>query len=290
MKKLALLFLLAAAGIQAQKKEILDMSRDVALLQEQVRAMEKSQNDRLAAIESALKTMLDTLNSTRRSVTVLDSGLKDRMEKSVVAPVSSVGAKVDTLQEEFRYVRENVGELNQRMGKLQQQVIDLGNIVKAMQAPPPPPAAPGLAPTSNTPPPGVTAEGLYRDAMRDRSAGNLELALKQFTDYLAWFGESDLASNAQFYIGDVYYAQQVYDQALTAFDAVLEKYPKNAKTLDARFMKGRTLVKLDRRDEGAEEFREIIRQAPSSPLASRARAELKSLGLSAPAARPKRRN
>ena len=278
--------LLAAPGAWAQKKEMVELGRDLALLQEEVRGLKESQNQRLSGIEATLKTMLDQLNATSRAMAVLDSGLKDRIDRNVVMPVSGVGAKVDSLQEDFRYVKENVAEVNTRLGKLQQQVVDLGNIIKTMQAPPAPPAPAGLAPSASAPPPGVTAEGLFRDAMRDRSAGNLDLALKQFNDYVAWFSDTDAASEATYYIGDVYYNQQVFDQALTNFDAVLERFPKGRKTLDAQYMKGRTLVKLGRRDEGAEEFREIIRTSPSSPQAARAKSELRDLGLSAPAAAP----
>lgn len=278
--------LLLAPTVFAQKKEIVELSRDVRLLQEQLRTLQEDQNNRLVGIEATLKTILDQLNKTSRAVAVLDSGLKDRMEKSVVGPVSGVGLKVDGLAEDFRFVKENVNELNSRMGKLQQQVVDLTNIIKTTQAPPAPPTPGALAPSASTPPPGVTAEGLFKDAMRDRSAGNLDLALKQFNDYVAWFGDTDAAAEATYYIGDIYYVQQVFDQALASFDAVLERYPKNRKTLDAQFMKGRTLVKLDRRDEGAEQFRDIIRTSPSSPQASRAKAELRELGLSVPATKP----
>lgn len=281
--------LLLAPAAWAQSRELKELGREVGLLQEELRSMKESQNQRLSGIEATLKTMLDQLNATSRAVAVLDSGLKDRMERSVVSPISGVGVKVDGLQEDFRYVKENVAELNSRMTKLQQQMVDLNNAIKTMQTPPAPPPAAGLAPTASSPPPGVSAEGLYRDAMRDRSAGNLDLALKQFNDYVAWFGDTDAAADATYYIGDIYYNQQVYDQALASFDAVLERYPKGRRTMDARYMKGRTLVKLNRRDEGAQEFREIIRMEPTSPQAARAKSELRDLGLSAPAAAPPKR-
>jgi TolA-binding protein len=273
---------LASPSLLAQKKEIVEVSRDLGLLWEEVRTLKEAQNNRLTAMEATLKTILDQLNSTSRAVTVLDSGLKDRMERNVVSPVMGVGSKVDSLSEEFRFVRENVSEVNTRLNRLQQQVVDLSNLIRTMQAPPTPPPAAGLAPDAATPPPGVTAEGLFREALRDRSAGNLDLALKGFTNYVAWFGDTDAASEALYYVGDIYYSQQVFDQALAAFDGVLERFPSNRKTLDARFMKGRTLVRLGRRDDGAAEFREIIRSSPASPQAARSRAELKDMGLSAP--------
>lgn len=120
------------------------------------------------------------------------------------------------------------------------------------------------------------------------SAGNSDLALKGFNEYLSWFGSTDAAPEAQYYIGEILYAQKKFEEALQAFDKVLEAYPRNPKTLDAHFMKGRALVRLGQRNEGAAEFREIIRISPKSDLATRSRAELKSLGLS-PAAAPSRK-
>ena len=41
--------------------------------------------------------------------------------------------------------------------------------------------------------------------MRDRSGGNLDLALQGFQEYLRYYGNTDLAPNAQFYIGQIHY-------------------------------------------------------------------------------------
>jgi TolA-binding protein len=46
-------------------------------------------------------------------------------------------------------------------------------------------------------------------------------------------------------------------------------------------MKGKTLVKLDKRNAGASEFRELVKRYPSSDAAVKARAQLKQMGLSA---------
>lgn len=187
---------------------------------------------------------------------------------------------MENLAQDFGFIRETVVEVNTRLGKLQQKVVDLENTIKTMQAPPPPPAA-GPAPSSSAPPPNVSSKSLYDDAMRDKSGGNADLALKEFTDYLAWFGDTDLAPNAQYYVGEIYYNQKDFEQAVTAFDKVLDGYAKNSKTMDARLMKGRALLRLDRRSEAEKEFRAIISAAPGSDAGSRARAELNGLGLSA---------
>jgi tol-pal system protein YbgF len=263
-----------------QKKEYVELQRDVALLQDQVRSLQTSMNEKLAQLQMLVQQSLDSSNKANTAVAVLDSGIRDRLrdqEKSVVGPVAGVGAKLDQFAEEFRAVRETVGDMNARMGKLQAQIVDLGNAVKVMQAPPSPPG--GGA--GGAPPSGVSADQLYQSAMRDRSAGSLDLAMQEFNDYLRYFPSTDLAPNAQFYLAMIYYDKSDMDSAVRAFDLVLEKYPENNKTPDAMYMKGMALLKMEQRNAAVQEFREVIKRFPRTDLADKSRERLKSLGVSA---------
>ncbi len=272
--------LLAAPVHAADKKELAQVQRDIALLQDEMRVSLKAQNDRLIAMESMLKTMLDQLAATNRAVTVLDGSLKSRVDGSVVKPMADLGSRMNSMQEDYRYVRESVTEVSSKLSKISTQVSQLNDAIRTMQAPPAPPAGDASTPAASGPPQGVTAEGLYQDALRDKSSGNSDLALRQFTDYLTWYGGTDLAPEAQYYIGEIYYNKKDFNGALKAFDMVLERYPRNAKTNDARFMKGRALVQLDQRNDGAVEFRALVKASPNSELGRRAQAELRALGLS----------
>ncbi|MEX2262826.1 MAG: outer membrane protein assembly factor BamD [Bryobacteraceae bacterium] len=270
----------------AQKKEVQELQRDVALLQDQVRTMQRSIDEKMGAMMVLLQQTLDSSNKSNTSVAVLDSALRDRLresEKNVAAPVAGLGSKVDMMSQEFQSVKEGVNDVNRRLGKLEQQMVDLGNAFKTMQAPPLPPPTGAAAG-----PPPVPAEDLYNNAMRDRLAGRLDLALQEFTDYLTWYGETDYAANAQFQIGEIYHLQSDWDNALKHFDLVLEKYPENKKTDDAKYMKGKTLVRMGKRNQGADEFRDLIRKNPRSEAAKKAVGDLKSLGLSAPGASKKK--
>ncbi len=284
------LALLSPNALAADKRELAQLQRDIALLQDEMRASIKGQNDRLVAMESMLRTMLDQLAATKTAVTVLDGSLKARVDGSVVKPVAGLSSRMDSMQEDYRYVRESMDILSSKLTKLSTQVTELNAAIRTMQAPPAPPGGDLAAPSSSAPPQGVSAERLYQDAMRDKSSGNSDLAIRQFTDFLTWYGNTDQAPEAQYYIGEIYYNKKDFENALRAFDMVLERYPKNAKTNDARFMKGRALVLLGRRNEGAEEFRALAKESPGSELGRRAQSELKALGLSAaPASRTRRR-
>jgi tol-pal system protein YbgF len=241
----------------------------------------------VAEMKLLLQQSVDATHKVNTAVAVLDSGVRDRLreqEKIVAVPVANMGAKVDQMASEFQGLKESVTDVTARMGKLQQQIVDLGNVIKVMQSPPPPPGSPtGGAPQ-------IPAETLYTNAMRDKSSGRMELASQQFQEYLKFYGDTELAPNAQFYLGEILYTQADFDSALREFDLVLEKYPENAKTADAWYMKGQTLVKMGRRTDGAKEYRELIARYPNSDVAGKARSALRAMGLSTTAPKPKRRS
>jgi tol-pal system protein YbgF len=285
-----LAFVLVLPGA-AQKREIQDLQRDVALLQDDVKSMRKTLDESMTALKVLTQQILETVNRINTGMAVMDSTVRDRLkeqEKSVVAPVAGVGAKIDQMTTEFSFVKETVTEMNSRMGKMERQVLDLGNTIKTLNAPPAPPSG---SPTSSNggAASGVSAEQLYQNAMRDKSAGNLELALQQFAEYLKLFGGTETAPNAQYQIGEIYYQNGDFEPALKAFDMLLEKYPENNKTRDAMYMKGMSLVKLGRRVDSARQFQELIDTYPSSEQATKAKAQLRNLNLTPTKARAKKR-
>lgn len=282
----------------AASKEIVELQRDLALLQDQVRTLQRSQDEKFAAIQVLVQQALDSANKTSTSVALLQNNLQQSFrdqQKSVVDPVVGVGAKLDQMTTDVSALRESVADITSQMGKLQQQMVDIGNAVRTMQTPAaaPPPAngaGPGTTapPTANAPP--VSSETLYQNANRDRNGGNDDLALQEYNDYLKYYGTTTFAPNAQFYIAEIHFQQGKLDDALREFDMVLEKYPDNNKTADALYMKGQTLVKMGKRTQGKQEFCELAKRFPSNDLAGKAKAQVKQLGLTCgPAPTPTRR-
>ena len=82
----------------------------------------------------------------------------------------------------------------------------------------------------------MSAETTYTNAFRDYQAGKSAIAFQEFSDYLKYFGNTSFAPNVQYYLADIYFRQQDFNNALQSFDAVLEKYPDNPKTADALYM------------------------------------------------------
>ena len=280
----------------AASKEIVELQRDVAQLQDQVRNLQRSFDERMAAMQVLVQQAADSASKASNSVAGLQGAIQEQLRqqgKEVVAPIANTGAKVDQMTTEFTEVRNSMADVTARLGKLEQQIIDLSNAVRTMQtpaAPPPGSTSPtGSGPTASNSPPPISGDVLYSNANRDRLGGKADLALQEYSDFVKYYSDSSLAPAAQFWIGDIHFSQGEFDKALSAFDMVLEKYPANNKTPDALYMKGRSLLKLDRRMDGAKEFHEVIRRYPSSDAATKAKAQLRSLGLSASSSASRKR-
>jgi TolA-binding protein len=289
---LALIVCLAVPAAFGQKKEVIEVQRDVAMLQDQIRSLQNSLNDKLAELKVLSTQSLDAATKANTGVAVLESGIRDRLreqEKTVAAPVATLNSKLDQMTTEFQGLKETINDMSSRLNKVQAQVVDLGNQMKVMSNPPaaPPPAG-GPGASNAAPPQGMSAAALYENARRDQLAGNLDLALQQYTDFLRYYSNTDLAPNAQYQIGEVQYNKGDFEAALQSFDTVVERFPETQKTLDARYMKGMALTKMKQPTKAAAEFRALIKASPGSEQATKAKARLKELGLPYTTAAPSR--
>ncbi len=279
----------------AASREIQELQRDVGLLQEQVKNLQASQDQKLAAIQAMVQQAIDNANRANTGVAVIQNGfgqnLKD-LENKVVTPVVSLGTRMDQMSNDFRNLQNAVADLTTIINKLQAQLTDVNNAIKVLQTPPPapppqtsggaPPAAaagvPGAPAAASAPT--MSADDLYAAALRDRTSGNLPLAIEEFNQYLQWYGNTNLAANAQYYIAYIHYSQGHYDDAVMEFDLVLEKYPSdNTKIPDALYYKGMSLTRLGKRTQGSEEFKKLLKDYPKSDYSRQACDQLTSMGL-----------
>jgi TolA-binding protein len=273
-------------GLLAQKREdILSIQRDVAQLQDQVKQLQASQDQKMAALESLLKQALEDSNRTSASMASLQRTLTESLseqQSKVAAPMAVLGAKVDQSGDELRALRENLAALSSRLANLDNKLSDISGAVRTLSQPPAPPPALGGSPPPGAAgpaaPPGVSAESLWLNAFRDYSSGKDDLAMMEFNDYLKYFPATENAASAQYYVGQLYNRAKMYEDAVQAFDAVLERYPDNPKTPDALYGKADALVHGGRRAEAAAEFKDFLARFPTHSLARNAQAQLRDLG------------
>lgn len=287
---LSSLLLLPGLALGASK-EMIELQRDVAELQNQIRLLQQSVDSRSATIQTLTQQSLDAASGSRSAVSELNRSIQagnTDLGKQVAQPIASMNNRIDGLSNDMQSLQQSSAEQNAKMGKIQQQLVDLMNAIKAMQAPaaPPPPATDGTS--AATPPSGgapVSAAELFQNASRDMNGGNMDLALAEYSDYVKYYRDTDLAPSAQYNIGQIHFFTKKYDLAVADFDSVLEAFPVNPKTAEAHYMKGRSLNYLNQRNEALKEFRSCVAQFPTSSVAGQCRL---ALGQPAPAATPRK--
>jgi tol-pal system protein YbgF len=280
----------APAGAVA--REIIELQTGVTQLihGQQNMQMEITQN---AAVQRTLiEQSLDSVNKLNTSMSAVQKTTQDFSAAS--------GARLDTMGTQVQGLSDNVADLQARMGKLDQKLTDIQNTLQNVDSKLASPApAPGLAPpaamnapSGNVPtippggpaasgPPPASADVLYSNALRDINGKHYDLATQEFQDYMKYYGDTDLASNAQFYLGEVAFMQNQYQVALDAYNKVIENYPKSFKTASARMRKGLCLAELGQKASAVRELRAVVRLYPGTDEAKRAAAKLKEMGATA---------
>jgi len=278
---------------EAVAREIIELQRDVtSLLQGQ-----KELSTQMTQDHTIMKTLVDQSNDN----VVKLSATMGSLQKSVQDVQANSGARLDTMSTQVQGLSDNLEEIKSRMGKLNQQLVDLQNSVQSLDAKisgSAPATSGAVTPTGFNPatgaPPGSSAapagpapsaDTLYNNGLRDITSGKYDLARSEFQDYLKYYAQTDLASNAQFWLGEIAYQQKNYQQAIEEYDKVLNNYPKSFKLAPTRFHKGMALLELGQKTGGIRELREVIKRFPGSDEDRRARAKLKELGAAVTATR-----
>ena len=291
--------LIGPKPIQAVSREMVELQRDVTtLLQGQ-----KDLQTQMTQEHTIQKTLIEQSSDTVSKL----NGTMSSLEKSVQDVQANSGARLDTMSTQVQGLSDNLEEIKSRLGKVNQQLADLQNSVQNIDsriagggpisansgASPSgggslPPSGGSVAPPStysngSSSGPTPSADTLYSNGLRDITSGKYDLARSEFQDYLKYYGDTDLASNAQFYLGEIAYSQKQYDQAVDEYDKVLSNYPKSFKLAPARLKKGMALIELGQKNPGIKELREVVKRYPGTEEERRARAKLKELGVPAAA-------
>jgi tol-pal system protein YbgF len=275
--------LLGPAPAGAVAREIIELQSGVTSLIQGQQAMQTAITQNAAVQRTLIEQSLDSVNKLSTTLAAVQKNTQDFSAAS--------GARLDTMGTQVQGLSDNVADLQARLGKLDQKLTDiqntLQNVDSKMAAPPPAPVPAGTSPSPSVPgaappiastAPPASADVLYSNGLRDINGKHYDLATQEFQDYLKYYGDTDLASNAQFYLGEIAFMQGGFQQALDAYNKVIENYPKSFKTASARMRKGFCLAELGQKAAAIRELRTVVRQYPGTDEAKRSAAKLKELG------------
>ena len=260
---------LTPVPLAAASREQQQMMADIRMLQEQTQQ---------------LQALIGGLTDALKSVT---AKLDDQAALNRKA-FADEKVTVDNVSGDVRVVREKVDETNVRLSSLSQEM-------EALRLAYPQAAGPAMSPTEAGTPasgdtaalppanpaavanPGVSPQRLYETAWADYTAGQWTLAIQGFETYLRTFPKSDLADDAQYYIGDTNFADLKDNEAIAAYDRVVANYPNGNMVPQAYYKRGLAYQRLGQVENARQSWELVLKNYPDSDAGRLAKQRLDSL-------------
>ncbi len=109
------------------------------------------------------------------------------------------------------------------------------------------------------------------DLLKD---GQYDHAITAFQSFLATYPNSQLADNAQYWLGEAYYVNKSFPEALAAFQRVAQVYPQSRKLPDALLKVGYCDYELKQFGAARDALGQLVARFPDTPSAALARQRL----------------
>jgi tol-pal system protein YbgF len=244
-------------------KEIVQLQTQVQALQDQMARMQQSFDERMGVMQHLIEQSTDNVNKVSTSIANLQAALQKQQ--------GDQGAHLDQLSGQIQALNDTLDELKARLAKVSKQLEDMQSAQQTLAAQQAQQQAQAQAP-----PPDV----LYNNALRDYNAGKSDLAVQEFSDYIKYYPNTDLAGNSYFYLAEIEYRQGKFQPAVKDYDQVLQNFPTGNKAQSAQLKKGFALLELGQSEDGIAELRHVIQRYPRSNEAQQAKDRLRKMGVS----------
>ncbi|MGV6853291.1 MAG: tol-pal system protein YbgF [bacterium] len=117
----------------------------------------------------------------------------------------------------------------------------------------------------------------YEEAFADLKSGNYAESARKFSAFVDRYPDSELADNAQYWLGESYYVTRNYKIALDVFQSFLNRYPESSKLPDTLLKLGFTFFELKDWDQSRKYLQEVVDRYPGTTVERLAKTRLKSL-------------
>ena len=260
-------FLAFSAGQNKREKAYELIYKDVQQLKQQVLALDQKIDlnaEEIKGIRDQLKELLDL---TRQFQSAQASAREE--QKRLPAQYQILLEKVETINTQLAQFSEDLIEIKRAAQPLAEKLAEEENSEGSEIESSPPQEredassqqpAEDEAPSSISP--NLSPNEVYNMARSDYLKGNFDLAIEGFTIYKTQFSESPLADDALYWIGECYFSQEKYDEAVEHFNELILNYPNGDKIPAAYLKKGISLAEQEKKEEALSVFKLLITKFP----------------------------
>lgn len=228
-------------------------------MEEMKRRLAEADRNAMALRQSQKSEVLDRLETLSRKQADLQAGLDTlRVEvQAVSGRVEDAGRQKGEAKEELTLMRDDLSlkikAMEDRLGKLEETVRN-----------PPAPPAPAVE----------TPQALYERGVDLVQKGEFAKGREALQEFLRQSPTGPLAVNAQYWVGEAYYGEKKYENAILQFQDVIQKYGDHPKAAAALLKQGLTFNALGDQKNAKVILKRLVDTFPMSEEAKRAKEKL----------------
>jgi tol-pal system protein YbgF len=177
-----------------------------------------------------------------------------------------------TLEDRVRVLEERLKEAGDRFKGFEGKMTELASKLKEAEKAPQPKETPTEVKGTST-----AIGDLYKDAYEAFQRGHLEESRRKFEAFLKLYPNTELSDNAQFWIGETYYAKKDYEKAILEYEKVIVKYPEGEKISAALFKQALAFLELGDKTNARNLLRRVMERYPHSDQADMAKKKLETI-------------
>lgn len=196
----------------------------------------------------------------------------EKIAQESTAQIEEVTFKINQLSEKLEALSK---EMSVRFEEMEQKM-------QECQKPLPAPQTDKTEKKEKTEAPAKTAKEAYQSAYQFLKKGDYSAAEEALKQFLTDYPDDALAGNAQYWLGETYYVQGIYEQAAVSFAEGFKKYKDGPKGPDTLLKLGMTMEKLDKKTEACTAFKNVEKSFPKAPesVRQKAKSEIEKLSCS----------
>ncbi len=123
----------------------------------------------------------------------------------------------------------------------------------------------------------LRAQAEYQKAFQLLKQANYTQAIKAFSEYLQKYPTSEYSDNAQYWLGETFYVTRKFDNAINAYQTLIDSYPESRKIAHGMLKLGYSYQELGNLPEAKKRLEELKNQFPGSTAARLADERLRTI-------------
>lgn len=260
---------LAAAPARAQNREHQQMAAELRMLQEQQQQLQLAVAQLLAQLTESLKTINARIDEASRA-TIKGFADQELSLKGVANDLSVIRERTQDTNTRIQGLSDEVEALNMTVASIPSLLTQATPVTLATPGvePAATPAAPSVSaqPASTQAPStvGLSPQRMYDTAWADYTSGQFTLAITGFEQLLRTFPMTARADDGQFLIGESYSGLFRWDDAIAAYNRVIQNYPTGDQIPLAYYKRGIAQERLVQIDAARSSFEQVIKRYPES--------------------------